>query len=64
MEVYMPDDNYQKAKEEARNEAAQWQSDFASHGYGYGELAFYSAYFERKARRYGLMKEFRENAIV
>lgn len=60
----MPDNNYQKAKEEARNEAMEWQSDFANHDYSQGELAFYSAYFEKKARRYGLMKEFRENAIV
>lgn len=59
----MPD-NYQKAKEKARNEAIEWQSDFANHNYSYSELAFYSAYFEKKARRYGLVKEFKENAII
>lgn len=62
-EDYMPN-NYQKAKEKARNEAIDWQADFANHNYSYGELAFFSDYFEKKAKCYGLIKEFRENAII
>ena len=55
---------YQKGKEKARNEAIEWQSDFAAHNYSYGELAYFSDYFETKARRYGLLREFRENGII
>ena len=55
---------YQKRKEAARQEAIDWQADFGNHNYSYGELAFYSDYFEKKAKRYGLLKEFRENGII
>ena len=55
---------YQKGKEKTRNEAIDWQADFANHNYSYGELAYFSDYFETKARRYGLVKEFKENGII
>ena len=55
---------YQKGKEKTRNEVVDWQADFAGHAYSYGELAYFSDYFEAKARRYGLVKEFKENRII
>lgn len=55
---------YQKAKEEARNMAIEWQLDFCNHNYSYEELAYYGSYFEGLAKRYGLVKEFRENGII
>ena len=55
---------YQKGKEKTRNEAIDWQADFADHSYSYGELAYFSDYFEAKARCYGLVKEFKENGII
>ena len=55
---------YQKGKEKTRNEAVEWQAAFASHNYSYGELAYFSGYFEAKAVRYGLVKEFKENGII
>lgn len=55
---------YQKAKARARDMAVEWQSDFCNHNYSYGELAYYGEYFERLARRYGLVREFKENAII
>lgn len=55
---------YEQKKEEVRQEAIDWQSDFCNHNYSYGELAFYSDYFEKKGRRYGLIKEFRGNGII
>lgn len=55
---------YQEGKEKARQEAIDWQADFGNHNYSYGELAFYSGYFEKKAKRFGLVKEFKENAII
>ena len=55
---------YQKGKEKTRNEAIDWQADFADYNYSYGELTCFSRYFETKARRYGLVKEFKENGII
>ena len=55
---------YQKEKEKTRNEAIDRQADFVNHNYSYGELAYFSDYFETNARRYGLVKEFRENGII
>ena len=56
--------NYQKQKEKARSKAVDWQLDFNNHNYSYGELAESQGYFERLAKRYGLVKEFRENYII
>ena len=55
---------YQRAKQNARNKAVEWQSDFCNHNYSYGELAYYGEYFSRLARRYGLVREFKENGII
>ena len=55
---------YQKAKERARDKAIEWRLDFENHNYSYGELAYYGNYFEGLAKRYGLVKEFRENGII
>lgn len=55
---------YQKAKERARNKAVEWQNGFCDHNYSYGELVYYRDYFGRLAKRYGLVKEFRENGII
>lgn len=54
---------YKDQKEQARNKAIDWQLDFANHNYSWGELANWGEYFERLGRRYGLLKEFRENGI-
>ena len=55
---------YQRAKENARNKAIEWQSDFESHNYSYGELAYWGDYFRGLAKRYGLVREFEENGII
>lgn len=56
--------NYQRAKARARNKAIEWQHDFNNHSYSYGELAKWQEYFNRLAKRYGLVEEFRENGII
>lgn len=56
--------NYQKRKEAARQEAIDWQHDFPNHNYSYGEIAYWCAYFEELAKRYGLTEEFKENGII
>lgn len=55
---------YQRAKERARDKAVEWQSGFCDHNYSYGELAYCGEYFERLGKRYGLVREFRENGII
>lgn len=55
--------NYQKRKAEVRQEAIDWQLDFCNHNYTWGELATYGDYFYNLGRRYGLLREFRENGI-
>ena len=55
---------YTRAKENARQKAIEWQLDFNNHNYSYGELAEFTEYFTRLAKRYGLMTEFRENGII
>lgn len=55
---------YQKAKENARNKAIEWQLDFCNHNYSYGELAYYGDYFNKLGKRYGLIKEFKESGII
>ena len=54
---------YARNKAVARQEAIDWQNDFGNHNYSYGELAEFGYYFEKLGRRYGLLKEFRENGI-
>ena len=54
---------YEAKKEIARQEAIEWQNNLFNHNYSYGELAEFGYYFEKLGRRYGLLKEFRENGI-
>ena len=54
---------YETKKEMARQEAIDWQNDFCNYNYSYGELAEFGYYFEKLGKRYGLLKEFRENGI-
>ena len=55
---------YAERKEEARRAAIDWQLDFCNHNYSYSELADLYAHFERVGRRFGLLREFRENGII
>lgn len=55
---------YQTAKENARTEAIEWQIGFCDADYSYDDLAHYGEYFVKMAKRYGLVKEFKENGII
>lgn len=55
---------YSENKAKLREEAIQWQKDFSKHNYSYSEIAQKQDYFERKAKRFGLVKEFKENGII
>lgn len=54
---------YQERKERARQIAKDWQLNEGDYPYSYGGLVILSDYFYNLGRRYGLLKEFRENAI-
>ena len=56
--------SYEKRKAAARETAVEWQLDFDKHDYTYGELAEFTEYFTKLAKRYGLTKEFKENGII
>lgn len=55
---------YQENKEKARQEAIEWQRDFEKQNYSWEDLAIWEDYFYNKGKRYGLLKEFKENCII
>lgn len=54
---------YQEGKAKARQAAIDWQLSLKG-GESYGEMAEAQNRFEKLAKRYGLVKEFRENGII
>lgn len=61
---YTPPTAYEKHKQAARQAAIEWQHETSETALSYSELAAASAHFEKLARRFGLVREFRENAII
>lgn len=55
---------YKELKEIARNKAINWQLEFSQNDHYMSEYAFWGNYFEKLGKRYGLIKEFRENGII
>ena len=55
---------YTELKAKARQEAIEWQQKCSEVDYSYGELAEFQDYFSRIGKRYGLIREFRENGII
>lgn len=55
---------YQQRKESARQEAIEWQRETSEFSLSYDELAAAQDHFQRLGRRFGLLREFRENAII
>ena len=54
---------YAEKKEQIRQQAIDWFSDFWKKNCSQSELADAQTYFEKMGKRYGLLREFRENAI-
>lgn len=50
-------------KEVLRAFAIDWQSNFERENYSWGELAEWQGFFEEYGRKYGLLREFKENGI-
>lgn len=55
---------YQKNKARARHTAQAWQAATAETALSWEEIAESQAYFEKIGKRYGLIKEFKENGII
>lgn len=56
--------NYQKQKEAARQEAIDWQIEAAELNLSMEGISIATAHFEKLGKRYGLLREFRENGII
>ena len=54
---------YEQRKANAREEAIDWQYETSQKSVSYAELAEAGNHFEKLGRRYGLIREFRENGI-
>lgn len=57
-------DKYQENKEKVRQVVIEWQHTFFERNDSYYNLMTYQEYFEKYGKRYGLLKEFRENCII
>jgi len=53
-----------KTKEEARQYAIEWQGWARVQDLSYGELAEWAEEFRAIGRRFGLLREFKENGII
>ena len=54
---------YQERKNNAEELAKDWQYNFASLDWSYGELCEINNYFYTIGKRYGLLRVFKENCI-
>ena len=54
---------YAERKANAREEAIDWQNKASEGNMSYGELAETGDHFYKLGKRYGLLREFRENGI-
>jgi len=55
--------NYQKKRLSLKTFAREWQFNFSDMVYSWDELIRWGAFFEEYGRKYGLLREFRENGI-
>lgn len=55
---------YKRLKEQARIESITFQLKLQEYNISYSELACMQDYFYKLGKRYGLIKEFRENGII
>ena len=55
---------YQRGKARARGAAIEWQLNFYDFVFSGADLAEACARFENLGRRFGLLREYRENGII
>lgn len=54
---------YYERKEKLHNEAVDFQMNYFDMKIGWADLIVWQEYFRKLGKRYGLMREFRENGI-
>lgn len=62
--AYYERQNYKFYKEALRDFAIMWQKEQERLSISYEQLAWYQTFFETYGKRYGLLREFRENGII
>lgn len=55
---------YEIEKEKAREEAIEFQITLSAYDYSYSELLNKQEYFRKLGKKYGLIKEFKEEGIL
>lgn len=56
--------SHPKNKEEARQQAIDWQQWISGQNLSYGEIIDDTEHFRKTGKRFGLLKEFKENGII
>lgn len=56
--------NYYIKKEELRDEAIEYQVEISENNYSLNEIIEIRNYLYDKGKRYGLIKEFKDNGII
>ena len=56
--------SYQEKKEEARRRAQEWQNYYSNFNYSYMDLLSWQDFFYNIGKKYGLIREFKENGII
>ena len=56
--------SYNIKKEQARTKAINWQHKQINKNMSWQEILNYQEYFYKLAKKYGLIKEFKENGII
>lgn len=55
---------YKEKKSEARNEAIEWQYAFCDRDISWEELCEETEHFAKLAKRYGLIREFKQEGVI
>lgn len=56
--------NYYIGKAQARQRAIDWQLETSDKVMSWGEVAIWGEYFYKLAKRFGLVREFKENGVL
>ena len=56
--------SYQAGKARAREKAIFWQNAFSNGSFDWFSIVSWCSYFEKLAKRFGLVREFKENGII
>ena len=55
---------YEKGRAALRDFAQIWQGAFHMFNYSWGDLCGWYGFFEEYGKKYGLLREFRENGVI